>query len=137
MNPATARHGARMTDELYDRIADRFRTLGDPGRLRILDALRQGEIRVGELVDRTGLNQANLSKHLQLLHTQGFVERRKDGLFVHYRLANEDVFRLCDIMCGSLDAGVSAFRRDGRQPRPTRAAVALRSRPAAPARRGK
>ena len=135
MMPANGRHAPKLTDELFDRIADRFRTLGDPGRLRILDTLRHGETTVGELVERTGLNQANLSKHLQLLHAQGFVDRRKDGLFVHYRLANEDVFRLCDIMCGSLDAAASAPGRGARQPRTPRAAAALRSRPAAPSRR--
>lgn len=84
----------------FEQIADRFRILGEPARLRILDALRDGERTVGELADRTGLNQANLSKHLQLLHGLAFVERRKEGLFVYYRLANEKVFQLCEIMCG-------------------------------------
>lgn len=52
----------------------------------------------------TGLGTANVSKHLQLLHASGFVTRRKEGLFVYYGLAGEDVFRLCDIMCGRLAA---------------------------------
>jgi hypothetical protein len=60
------------------------------------------------LCEKTGLNQANLSKHLQLLHALAFVNRRKDGLFVYYSLLDEDVFRLCDIMCGRL--GPSAQR---------------------------
>jgi ArsR family transcriptional regulator len=92
----------RLTPELFDQVANRFRALGEPARLRILDALRAGEFTVGDLCDRTGLNQANLSKHLQLLHTLGFVRRRKDGLFVCYSLTNNDVFQLCDIMCGRL-----------------------------------
>jgi DNA-binding transcriptional ArsR family regulator len=94
--------GTKLTDALMAGIADRFRALGEPARLRILDALRRGELTVGELVETTGLNQANLSKHLQVLHGFGFVSRRKNGLFVHYRLSNRDVFRLCDIMCGRL-----------------------------------
>lgn len=92
----------RLTDELFDRIASCFKALAEPARLRILDALRNGELTVGDLGERTGLNQANLSKHLQLLHALGFVARRKDGLFVYYRLVDNDVFKLCDIMSGRL-----------------------------------
>ncbi len=92
----------KMTDELFDPVAERFRVLGEPARLRILNALRSGEASVGELVELTGLTQANVSKHLQMLHAVGFVQRRKQGLFVHYSLADADIFRLCDIMCGRL-----------------------------------
>lgn len=92
----------KMTDELFEPVAERFRALGEPARLRILNALRSGEASVGELVELTGLSQANLSKHLQLLHALGFVTRRKQGLFVYYALADADIFRLCDVMCGRL-----------------------------------
>ncbi len=91
---------ADLSPEMIMLIAERFKALGEPARLRILDALRRGERTVGELMSDTGLGQANLSKHLQMLHTLGFVDRRKEGLFVHYRLADESVFQLCDIMCG-------------------------------------
>lgn len=50
----------------------------------------------------TGLRQANVSKHLQLLHSAGFVERRKEGLHVYYRVADEAIFDLCAIMCDRL-----------------------------------
>ena len=90
----------KMTSELMEPVAERFRALGEPARLRILNALRNGEAAVGELVEATGLTQANLSKHLQMLHALGFVHRRKQGLFVYYSLADQDIFRLCDIMCG-------------------------------------
>ena len=93
---------ATLTDELFDKVANRFKALGEPARLRILDALRSGELSVGDLCEKTGLNQANLSKHLQLLHGLEFVNRRKDGLFVYYSLIDEGVFQLCDIMCGRL-----------------------------------
>ena len=92
----------KMTDEFFEPVAERFRVLGEPARLRILNALKSGEAAVGELVEQTGLTQANLSKHLQMLHTLGFVKRRKQGLFVYYSLADVDIFRLCDIMCGRL-----------------------------------
>lgn len=91
-----------MDDELFEIVAERFRALAEPARLRILDALREGELAVGALAERTGLNQANLSKHLQLLHAVDFVKRRKDGLFVYYCLADDDLFLLCDIMCGRI-----------------------------------
>jgi DNA-binding transcriptional ArsR family regulator len=91
-----------LTPELVDLIADRFKALAEPARLHILNALRSGEKTVTELMEETGLGQANASKHLQLLHALGFVSRRKNGLYVHYRLADDSVFHLCDIMCGRL-----------------------------------
>lgn len=99
-----------LTPALMELIAERFKALAEPARLRILNALREGERTVGELMEATGFNQANVSKHLRLLHSLGFVERRKDGLYVHYRLADESVFQLCDIVCGRL--AVDANERD-------------------------
>ena len=119
---------AKLTPELFDQVAHRFRALGEPARLRILDTLRTGECSVGDLCERTALNQANLSKHLQLLHTLGFVNRRKNGLFVYYSLANEDVFQLCDIMCGRL-AGTAAKPAARRQ---RRGQAVTASRPSVP-----
>ncbi len=100
-----------MSPELLSLIAERFRALGEPVRLEILNVLRAGEMTVTELADETELGQANLSKHLQLLHALGFVTRRKEGLYVYYSLADSDVFRLCDIMCGRLGAETTRRRR--------------------------
>ncbi|MEX0912596.1 MAG: metalloregulator ArsR/SmtB family transcription factor, partial [Gemmatimonadota bacterium] len=80
-----------MTPELLELVAERFKALAEPARLRILNALREREMTVSEVMEVTDLGQANASKHLQLLHSLGFVERRKEGLYVHYRLAGEDV----------------------------------------------
>lgn len=93
-----------MTPEVLELVAERFKVLAEPARLRILNALRDGEKTVSQLMEETGLGQANASKHLQMLHAQGFVERRKSGLYVHYSLASDDVFQLCDIVCGRLVA---------------------------------
>ena len=101
----------RLTPEMIELIAERFRALAEPARLHIMQALRNGEKTVGELVDVTGLGTANVSKHLQLLYASGFVTRRKEGLFVYYGLAGEDVFRLSDIMCGRLAAEAQNRRR--------------------------
>lgn len=101
-----------MTAALLAGVAERFRILGEPARLGILQALRDGEATVTELVELTGLSQANLSKHLQLLYAGGFVDRRKEGLYTIYRLADRDVFKLCDIVCGRME---KAHRARGRE----------------------
>ena len=100
-----------MTPGLLAAIAERFKVLGEPARLQILQTLRRGERTVSELVDETGMGQANVSKHLQQLLARGFVIRRKEGLYAWYRLADQDVFRLCDIMCGGLERDVAARRK--------------------------
>lgn len=88
-------------------IADRFKALSDPNRLRILNALRRGELTVTELVQMTQLGQNNVSKHLHVLYANGLVVRRRDGPFVCYRIVDARLFRLCDLMCDQVraDAG--------------------------------
>jgi ArsR family transcriptional regulator len=100
-----------MTPDLMALIAERFRVLGVPARLALLNALRSGEMTVTELVEETTMGQANVSKHLQMLHGHGFVTRRKDGLHAWYRLADQSVFRLCDLMCGRLERDVAMRRK--------------------------
>jgi DNA-binding transcriptional ArsR family regulator len=97
-----------MSPELIMLVAERFKALAEPARLQLLDALCEGELTVSELVERTGLGQANVSKHLQLLTAHGFVRRRKDGLFACYSLADAHVLRLCDIMCGRIEVEAEA-----------------------------
>lgn len=97
-----------LAPETLRTIADRFKVLAEPARLAVLDALRQRPLNVSELIEATGLNQANLSKHLQLLHTSGFVTRRRAGLFVIYSVADASVFTLCDILCGQLERQATA-----------------------------
>ena len=93
-----------MSPELLTLVAERFKALADPARLRLLNALRPGEMTVGDLVESTELTQANVSKHLAHLHTLGYVRRRKEGLYVYYALADKEIFRLCDVMCGRIEA---------------------------------
>jgi DNA-binding transcriptional ArsR family regulator len=89
-----------MTDAMIPAVAERFRALAEPARLFLLRALMaRGEQSVNELVTVTGLQQANVSKHLQVLHAHGFLRRRKHGLFVYYALADRQVAKLCDLMC--------------------------------------
>lgn len=93
-----------MTPDTMGLVAERFRALGEPARLGILQALRAGERCVGELESDTGLNQANLSRHLQVLSGTGLLRRRKEGLFVYYALADANVLRLCELMCARVRA---------------------------------
>jgi DNA-binding transcriptional ArsR family regulator len=101
----------KLTPDLIGIIAERFKALSEPARLEILSNLRDGEMTVTELVDATGLGQANVSKHLQFLYSSGFVGRRKEGLYVYYFLADADVFRLCDLMCGRLERELAHRRK--------------------------
>lgn len=99
-----------MTPALLAEVAERFKALGEPVRLSLLQALRKKEMSVGELVAATGLGQANVSKHLHQLLDCGYVTRRKEGTFVYYRIASDDVFMLCDVMCSRIDEDVRARR---------------------------
>lgn len=91
-----------ISDEALELIATRFRVLGEPNRLRLLRALEHGELSVSALMEETGLNQANASRHLQTLTQAGILGRRRDGTNVLYHIADPGIFRLCELVCGSL-----------------------------------
>lgn len=94
---------SRLSSDVLELIAHRFRVLAEPARLEILNELMEGERTVTELVEATGLGQANTSKHLQILRANRFVARRKEGLYAHYRLADPSVRLLCETMCARLE----------------------------------
>ena len=81
-------------DRLYGQFARIGKALGNPHRLELLELLAQGERTVDALATESGLTMANASQHLQALREAGLVESRKEGLFVHYRLADPAVFEL-------------------------------------------
>jgi len=87
---------------LTDLIAARFRLLGEPMRIRILDSLRSEVASVGELADGLETTQQNVSKHLAILHRAGIVGREKDGNRVLYSISDPAVFELCEHVCGGL-----------------------------------
>jgi DNA-binding transcriptional ArsR family regulator len=99
------------TPELLGLVANRFKALSDRARLQLLQALRDGPRTVSDLVQETGMGQANVSRHLTLLHSSGFVSRERDGLFVRYALADNDVLTLCDLVCGRLEAEITARQK--------------------------
>ena len=102
--------GVQLTEDTADLVAERFRALAEPMRLRLLNALRPSARSVGELVSLTGTSQANVSKHLQLLYTQRFVDRRKDGTTIYYRIADPMVFEMCDLVCDGIQQQLDASR---------------------------
>ncbi len=91
-----------LPNDVIELIAERFRTLSEPTRIKLLDRLREGEASVLELTELIGTTQQNLSKHLGVLQRAGIVARRKQGNFAYYRIVDEGVFVLCEAVCGSL-----------------------------------
>jgi ArsR family transcriptional regulator len=98
-----------VPDELVELIARRFRAIGEPMRIKLLDRLRDGEATVSELAEALETSQQNISKHLALLAEVGIVGRRKDGNFVYYRIADEGVFKLCEDVCGSIQEQLASL----------------------------
>ena len=102
--------GHPLPDELVEAIAGRFRVLGEPMRIKLLDRLRESEATVQELTAATGTTPQNISKHLTVLQQAGVVARRKEGTYAYYRIVDEGVFALCEAVCGSLEARVESLR---------------------------
>ena len=91
-----------LPDALVELIAQRFRVIGEPMRIRLLDQLRDGPMTVNELTAALGATQQNVSKHLGVLAQAGIVGREKDGNCVQCYIADETVFDLCELVCGGL-----------------------------------
>jgi DNA-binding transcriptional ArsR family regulator len=93
-----------LSSEAIDLIASRFKILGEPLRIRILQALQAGERSVGQLTTLLGSTQPNVSKHLRILQDAGLVGRRQEGNTVYCFIADPSVMDLCDAVCESLEA---------------------------------
>jgi DNA-binding transcriptional ArsR family regulator len=91
-----------LPDPLIDLIAHRFRVLGEPMRIKLLDRLREGPATVHELQEATRTSQQNVSKHLGVLTQAGLVNREKESNLVRYEIADHGVFRMCEEVCGGL-----------------------------------
>jgi DNA-binding transcriptional ArsR family regulator len=98
-----------LPEQLAEVIAQRFRVLGDPMRIRLLDRLRDGGATVRELQEATGGSQQNVSKHLSVLHAAGLVTRTREGNHARYSIADDEVFALCDRVCGGIRRQVAAL----------------------------
>jgi DNA-binding transcriptional ArsR family regulator len=91
-----------LPSALAELIAQRFRVIGEPMRIRLLDRLRDGPATVTALATALGTTQQNVSKHLGILLGAGIVEREKLGTHARYAIADETVFELCEQVCGGL-----------------------------------
>ena len=91
-----------LPDPLVELIGQRFRVLGDPMRIKLLDRLRDGAATVSELTDATGGSQQNVSKHLRVLLAAGIVRRTQERNFARYAVADPGVYSLCEQVCGGL-----------------------------------
>ncbi len=91
-----------LPEPLIELVAQRFRVLGEPMRIRLLDTLRDGAATVGELQQALGASQQNVSKHLVILHAAGMVVRTKQGNHTRYAISDPSVFDLCDQVCGGV-----------------------------------
>jgi ArsR family transcriptional regulator len=94
---------ASLSESALELVARRFAVLSEPMRLRLIHALFDGEKSVNQLVELTGGSQTNVSRHLQTLTQANVVARRKEGLQVFYSIADPSIFKLCDLVCGSLE----------------------------------
>ncbi|MCM1982226.1 ArsR/SmtB family transcription factor [Lyngbya confervoides] len=92
----------QLSENVLESIADFFKVLSEGSRLQILSALQKGPMTVTELVEETGLGQANLSKHLKLLTQAGILSRQPSGVSVYYEIVDPIIFELCELVCGSI-----------------------------------
>lgn len=93
---------AQMSPEAINHVAARFKVLAEPIRLQILQHLEAGESSVGKITTAVNSTQPNVSKHLKILQDEHLVARRQEGNLVYYRIADDSVFELCGVVCGSL-----------------------------------
>jgi DNA-binding transcriptional ArsR family regulator len=100
-----------LTQQNLESVATRFRILGVPLRLQILNELAEGERTVTALVEATGSTQPNVSKHLTTLLTHRLVKREKRGNSAYYSVADPAVFELCEIVCGNIERSLDEERR--------------------------
>ncbi|MDP3668555.1 MAG: metalloregulator ArsR/SmtB family transcription factor [Telluria sp.] len=88
--------------EALEQVATYFQALSETTRLRIMSILRRGERNVGELAQLCDYTSANISRHLAILSKHGLVAREQRGTSVYYRIADESVYALCDLVCGNI-----------------------------------
>ncbi|PKO44475.1 MAG: transcriptional regulator [Betaproteobacteria bacterium HGW-Betaproteobacteria-22] len=90
---------SKLNDNTLAYVADYFKALAEPTRLKMLNALQDGEKNVGQLTEVSGCSQANVSKHLSLLAQYGLVKRESRGTSVFYSIADPSVYKLCELVC--------------------------------------
>ncbi len=100
-----------LPDALVELVAQRFRVIGEPMRIRLLDALRHGPMTINELTFALGATQQNVSKHVGVLAQSGLIAREKVGTRVRCFVADDSVFELCEMVCGAMAGQVAQLRQ--------------------------
>lgn len=95
-----------LNDPALEQVAGFFRAMAEPLRLKILNVLRTGERKVGEITAELACSQANASKHLAVLAASGLVEKRQSGTSTYYRIRDPRIYELCDLVCGHVGARI-------------------------------
>lgn len=90
-------------DHVFDKAAELFRVMSAPMRLKIISCLCDGEQNVTYLLSKIHTTQPNMSQHLNTLYKSGILAKRRDGVQIHYRIANEQVVNLCKAMCMQIE----------------------------------
>lgn len=117
-----------LPPEALEHVAQYFRALSEPTRLRILNVLGGGPLSVGEIAEQVESSVANVSRHLSQMARHGLVSRESHGTSVHYGIADPTVQELCELVCGSIarrfdqSAGARAAFSHNTGARPTRKA---------------
>lgn len=95
---------SRLSPASLALMAEFFKVLSEVSRLQIVCCLKSGAKNVTQIIEETGLGQANVSKHLKLLAGAGIVTRTQQGVSVYYEISNPFLFELCELVCNSLIA---------------------------------
>ncbi len=98
----------KLDDRALAYVAEYFKALGEPMRLKLLHSLQDGEKSVGELTEISACSQANVSKHLSLLAKIGLVKRDTLGTSAYYRISDPSIYDLCELVCGHIGNKMAA-----------------------------
>ncbi|MFV0388282.1 MAG: ArsR/SmtB family transcription factor [Pyrinomonadaceae bacterium] len=96
-----------LPKDALELVAERFKVLSEPLRLEILNSLQSGGKSVNELAGLVNSSQPNVSKHLKYMQKAGVLNREQNGNTVYYTIADESIFTLCEVVCGSLETHLS------------------------------
>ncbi len=86
-------------DHVFEKAAELFRVMSAPMRLKIISCLCDGEQNVSYMLSKIDTTQPNMSQHLNTLYKAGVLAKRRDGVQIHYRIANEQIVSLCRAVC--------------------------------------
>lgn len=92
-----------MSAAQLEAVGRLFAVLSEPTRLKLLQALRGGSLTVSQLVEACAIKQANVSKHLGVLHNHHLVRRQREGITIRYEIADPMIFALCNLVCGKME----------------------------------